>query len=80
MHVLVPLILGVVLLMAFFVWESRFAKFPMFPGRIKQEPRILGLTLVITAISGANFFSVILFWPTESYSKSSRLPSTSLAC
>lgn len=39
----------------------------MFPKRLRQEPRILGLTLVITAISGANFFSVLLFWPTQSY-------------
>jgi hypothetical protein len=29
----------------------------MFPKRLRQEPRILGLTLVITFISGANFFS-----------------------
>lgn len=36
-------------------------------GRILQEPRILLLTLVITFISGSNFFSVILFWPTQSY-------------
>lgn len=39
----------------------------MFPGRLKQSPRILGLTLVITFISGANFFSVLLFWPTQSF-------------
>lgn len=25
------------------------------------------MTLIITFISGANFFSVILFWPTQSY-------------
>ncbi|KAL1627384.1 hypothetical protein SLS54_002309 [Diplodia seriata] len=34
---------------------------------IKREPRILLLTLIITFISGANFFSVLLFWPTQSY-------------
>ena len=39
----------------------------MFPARLKQAPRILILTLVITAISGANFFSVLLFWPTQAY-------------
>jgi len=61
------LILGIVLIIGFFIWESRFAKYPMFPKRIRQEPRLLGLTLAITAISGANFFSVLLFWPTQSY-------------
>ncbi len=39
----------------------------MFPGRIKKEPRILILTLIITFISGANFFSVLLFWPTQAF-------------
>ena len=67
-HVLVPLILGgVLLLIAFPLWEIYGAKYPMFPARLKQEPRILALTLVITAISGANFFSVIMFWPTQAF-------------
>ena len=39
----------------------------MFPARLKQSPRILLMTLVITFISGANFFSVLLFWPTQSF-------------
>ncbi len=39
----------------------------MFPARLKQNPRIFILTLVITFISGANFFSVLLFWPTQAF-------------
>lgn len=39
----------------------------MFPSRLKKEPRILALTLLITFISGANFFSVIMFWPTQAF-------------
>lgn len=39
----------------------------MFPHRLQQVPRVLALTLVITFISGANFFAVLLFWPTESF-------------
>ena len=66
-HVLAPLIIGFLLLVGFVVWESWFAKYPMFPGRIKQAPRTLLLTLVITFISGANFFSVIMFWPTQAF-------------
>jgi len=66
-HVLAPLILGVALLVGFFVWEGYGAKFPMFPKRLRQEPRILGLTLVITFISGANFFSILMFWPTQAF-------------
>lgn len=39
----------------------------MFPSRLKKDPRILALTLIITFISGANFFSVLLFWPTQAF-------------
>jgi hypothetical protein len=39
----------------------------MFPGRIKQDPRVLLLTLLITFISGANFFSALMFWPTQAF-------------
>jgi hypothetical protein len=39
----------------------------MFPKRLRQEPRILGLTLVITFISGANFFSILVFWLTQAF-------------
>ncbi|MCJ1343104.1 hypothetical protein MMC31_001295 [Peltigera leucophlebia] len=66
-HVLVTLLLGLSLLIAFIIWEMKGAKYPMFPSRLKQSPRILALTLIITFISGANFFSVLLFWPTQSY-------------
>ncbi|KAF2772653.1 MFS multidrug transporter-like protein [Teratosphaeria nubilosa] len=66
-HVLVPLVLGVAILVAFFLWEAYGANCPMFPKRLRQEPRILGLTLVITFISGANFFSILMFWPTQAF-------------
>ncbi|GFF85032.1 hypothetical protein IFM47457_06679 [Aspergillus lentulus] len=66
-HVLAPLILGFMILVAFGLWEIYGAKYPIFPTRLKQEPRTLGLTLVITFISGANFFSIIMFWPTQSF-------------
>lgn len=53
--------------MAFVVWEMYGAKYPMFPARLQQDSRVLILTLVITFISGANFFSVLLFWPTQAF-------------
>jgi hypothetical protein len=66
-HVLVPLLLGASFLIGFVFWEIYGAKYPMFPARLKKDPRILALTLVITFISGANFFSVLLFWPTQAF-------------
>lgn len=78
-HVLAPLLLGVALLVAFAVWEVKGAKHPIFPSRLKQAPRILALTLVITFISGANFFSIIMFWPTQAFSQSSSITCLSLS-
>jgi hypothetical protein len=66
-HVLAPLILGAVLIVCFLLWEAYGAKYPMFPKRLRQDPRILGLTLLITFISGANFFSYLMFWPTQAF-------------
>ncbi|KAI9049824.1 hypothetical protein LZ554_005974 [Drepanopeziza brunnea f. sp. 'monogermtubi'] len=66
-HVLAPLILGFLFLAAFVLWEIYGTEHPMFPSRLKQAPRILALTLVITFISGANFFSIIMFWPTQAF-------------
>ena len=54
-------------LIAFGFWEVYGAKYPMFPSRLRKDPRILALTLIITFISGANFFSVLLFWPTQAF-------------
>ncbi|KAF2741182.1 putative MFS drug efflux pump [Polyplosphaeria fusca] len=66
-HVLAPLIIGFALVVAFVFWELYGTKYPMFPRRILQVPSIMIMTLVITFISGANFFSVIMFWPTQAF-------------
>ena len=66
-HVLVTLIPGAVMLVVFGAWETYGAKFPMFPRRLRSVPRTMALTLLITFISGANFFAVLIFWPSESY-------------
>jgi len=63
----VPFFIGVLLLVAFCFWEIYGTKYPMFPSRIKQAPRILLMTLIITFVSGANFFSIIMFWPTQAF-------------
>jgi MFS family permease len=67
-HVLAPIIIGALLIIAFGVYEAWFVKFPMFPGRLKHDTWNLVLILLITAISGANFFAILIFWPTQSYS------------
>ena len=38
----------------------------MFDARLKEKnPRVLAIILLITAVSGANFFAVIIYWPTQ---------------
>ena len=66
-HVIAPLVLGIVLMIAFVLWEAYGAAHPMFPRRISKASSILTLTLVITFISGANFFSILMFWPTQAF-------------
>ena len=67
MHVLVPFILGLVLIGAFFVWEF-FAPHPMAPRRLfSKAKRTMALILLITFFSGGNFFVLLLFWPTQVY-------------
>ncbi|KAF2675367.1 putative MFS drug efflux pump [Microthyrium microscopicum] len=68
-HVVAPLVIGIVMCIAFAVYEWKFARYPMFPGSIAKEPRILLLTLFITFVSGHQFFALILFWPTQSYNE-----------
>jgi hypothetical protein len=52
---------------SFVVWERRGAANPMVPRYLSKAPRTLALTMLITFISGANFFSVLLLWPPEAY-------------
>ncbi|KAH8666506.1 putative major facilitator superfamily transporter [Xylariales sp. PMI_506] len=73
-HVLVPMLLGVALIVAFVIWEGWFAPYPMFPRRLNQAPSILILTLIITFISGANFFSILMFWPVQAFNQYSQDP------
>ena len=54
-------------MVSFVLWEVFGAKYPMFPRRLGKDPKILALTLVITFISGANFFSILFFWPTQAF-------------
>lgn len=67
-HVLGPLIVGALLFIGFIVYEWKFARYPMFPGRLRQEPRVLYAILFITFTSGANFFAVLIWWTIESQS------------
>lgn len=67
-HVIASLTIGIVLIIAFIVWEAFFVKYPLFPARLKRHPRAFYTICFITFVSGANFFAVLVFWPTQYYS------------
>jgi predicted secreted protein len=67
--------LGLAMILAFCVWQA-YAPYPMIPGyvfrhKVRSIPsdsnsqRISVLTLFITALAGANFYSLLNFWPLE---------------
>jgi uncharacterized membrane protein YfcA len=66
--------LGIIILIAFVIWEICGTQNPIIPARLIKEPRTFGLTLLITFISGANFFSILMFWPTEAFNVYSHDP------
>ncbi|KAF2861456.1 MFS general substrate transporter [Piedraia hortae CBS 480.64] len=67
-HVLVPFFGGVALLIAFGIYEWKVALFPMIPSALfLRSKRTMALILTITFFSGANFFVILLIWPTQVY-------------
>lgn len=62
-----PLILGFPLIVIFGLWEYKGSNNPMIPRDLGPAPRTLIMTMIITFISGANFFSVLMLWPSEAY-------------
>jgi len=66
-HNIVPLVLGIILIIAFFVWEV-YAPHPMVPRAIFHKAKqTMIVILLITFLSGGNYFVLLLFWPTQIY-------------
>ena len=66
-HNIVPLIIGLVMIAAFFVWEI-YTPHPMVPRALfKKAKKTMIVILLITWLSGGNFFILLLFWPTQIY-------------
>ncbi|KAH8706051.1 putative major facilitator superfamily transporter [Talaromyces proteolyticus] len=62
-HVLCPLIIGILLIVAFFLWEWKGAKNPMVPREIFAGQGIVGLVFGIAFVSGMNFYAELNFLP-----------------
>lgn len=61
--VLAPLIIGIFALVAFVVWEMRFAKVPIAPPELFKR-RVVRMAFIISFIAGMNFYSLTNFAPT----------------
>lgn len=65
-YVLAPFLLGCALIAIFFVYEIKFATHPMVPARIFSRGKATMISiLLVTFVSGGNFFVMLLFWPTQ---------------
>ncbi|KAI1612526.1 putative major facilitator superfamily transporter [Exophiala viscosa] len=62
-YVLCQLIIGIVLILSFVVWEWKFAKYPMIPGEMFRGQKIVALAFCVAFVAGVNFYSLINFFP-----------------
>jgi hypothetical protein len=71
-------VIGIVLIIAFFVWEGWFAPYPMVPkAMFNKDKRTMIVILLITFLSGGNYFVMLLFWPTQVFNVYGRSPQAS---
>ncbi|KIY02373.1 uncharacterized protein Z520_02511 [Fonsecaea multimorphosa CBS 102226] len=64
-YVLVNLFIGFSLLVAFFIWEWKFARYPMIPKELFQGQNIVASCFVVAFVSGMNFSALLNFFPLE---------------
>ncbi|KAK5090250.1 hypothetical protein LTR05_000421 [Lithohypha guttulata] len=62
-YVLVTLIVGLLLIVAFCVWEWKFAKYPMIPHEMFAGQKIVGMAFGIAFVAGMNFYALLNFFP-----------------
>ncbi|PVH69030.1 MFS general substrate transporter [Cadophora sp. DSE1049] len=62
-HVLAQLIIGILLIIAFVIWEWKGAKVPMVPKELFQGQQTVGVTFLLLFVAGMNFYSLINFFP-----------------
>lgn len=62
-YVLVQLLIGLLLIVAFVLWEWKFAKYPMIPRELYQGQTVIAKAFLVAFIGGAEFYSLINFFP-----------------
>lgn len=62
-YVLSCLLIGLALIIAWVIWEWKFAKFPMVPKELFAGQKIMGTSFFIAFVAGMNFYSLLNFFP-----------------
>ena len=62
-RVLTPLIIGILLIIAFLIWSWKFAQRPLIPREIFQGQRHVGMSFFAAFVCGIDFYSLINFFP-----------------
>jgi hypothetical protein len=57
------MIIGLLLIIAWVIYEWKFAPYPMIPHELFKGQRIVALAYVIAFAAGMNFFSILNFFP-----------------
>lgn len=66
-YTLCTLLIGIALLVTWFVWEWKFARHPMVPFELFKNQRVVGLAFAVAFVAGMNFFSVRCLTPPNSH-------------
>lgn len=56
-------LIGLALIFAWVYYEAKIAKYPMVPPELFKGQRVVSLAFAVAFIAGANFFSLLNFWP-----------------
>ena len=62
-YILCTLIIGILLIIVFVIWEAKFAKYPMVPSALFKGQRIVALAYATAFVGGMFFYSVLNFLP-----------------
>jgi hypothetical protein len=61
--VIAPLIIGILLVIAFVIWEWKASFMPLIPKEIFRGQRAVAMCFTVTFVGGMNFYSLLNFFP-----------------
>jgi hypothetical protein len=62
-RVIATMVIGLLMMFFFIVWEWKIAKYPMVPAGIFKGQRVVGACIVVAFVCGMNLYAVLNFMP-----------------